>query len=307
MIPIEKKIGATDCSDFRTISLICHASKIVLEIYKKRITSKADEYLGEDQYGFHRGSGTGEAIAAMRITCERSFEHDQEVNICFVDFVVAIRTNEGETDFIEIGRGTRQGCPLSPVQFNLYDEAMIREAFDDLEEGIIIGGKLIKEIRFAADKGVLASTQEGLQKLMLSLDLVADLYGMKISIKKTKVMKVTTKVTTQKQTKLDITLKGQLLEQDESFKYLGGILDQTEKCDNEIIDKRIAMGKRSFNKRKILPIKNFNRELEKRIVKTTVWSVTLYACETWTLKQNNSKKLQAFEMWLWRKIEGIKW
>ena len=146
-----------------------------IEILKKRITSKADEYLGEDKYGFRRGSGTREAIAAMRIICERSLEHDQEVNICFIDFektsdrirwdklmeilkkigvdwrerrlikelymgqVVAVRTNEGETDLIEIGRGTRQGCPLSPVLFNLYDEAMIREVFDDLEEGIIIG------------------------------------------------------------------------------------------------------------------------------------------------------------------------
>ena len=35
--------------------------------------------------------------------------------------------------------------------------------------------------------------------------------------------------------------------------------------------------------------------------------MTLYACETWKLKQNNIKKLEAFEMWLWRKIEGIKW
>ena len=121
----------------------------------------------------------------------------------------------------------------------------------------------------------MASAQKGLQKLMSSLDLVADLYGMKISIKKTKVMKVTA----QEQTKLDITLKGQLLEQVKSFKYLGGIRDQTGKCDKEI-DKRIAMGKESFNKRKILLNKNFNRELKKRIVKTTVWSVILYACET---------------------------
>ena len=162
--------------------------------------------------------------------------------------MVAVKTNEGETDLIEIGRGTRQGCPLSPVLFNLYDEAMIREAFDDLEGAIIIGGKLIKEIQFADDKGVLASTQEGLQILMSSLDLVADLYGVKISIKKTKVMKVTIKVTIQEQTKLDITLKGQLLEQVESFKYLSGILDQTGKCEKEI-DIRIAIGKESLNKR----------------------------------------------------------
>ena len=57
--------------------------------------------------------------------------------------VVAVKTNEEETDLIEIGRGTRQGCLLSPVLFNLYDKAIIREVFDDLEEGIIIGGKLI--------------------------------------------------------------------------------------------------------------------------------------------------------------------
>ena len=193
---MEKKIGATDCSDIRTVSLIRYASKIVLGILKKRITSKADEYLGEDQYGFRRGNGTREAIAAMRIICKRSLERDQEVNIYFVDFekafdrirwdklmeilkkigvdwrerrlikelymgqVVAVRTNAGETDLIEIGRRTRQGCPSSPVLFNLYDKAMIREAFDDLEEGINIGGNLIKEIRFADDKGVLTSTQE---------------------------------------------------------------------------------------------------------------------------------------------------
>ena len=88
--------------------------------------------------------------------------------------VVAVRTNEGETDLIETGRGTRLGCTLSPVPFNQFDEAMKREVFDVLEEGIIIEGKLIKEIRYAEDKGVLASTQEGLQNLMSSLDLVAD-------------------------------------------------------------------------------------------------------------------------------------
>ena len=68
------------------------------------------------------------------------------------------KNNEGETDLIEIGIGTKQGCPLSPVLFNLYDEAMIREAFYDLEEGIIIREKLIKEIRFADDKRILATT-----------------------------------------------------------------------------------------------------------------------------------------------------
>ena len=63
-----KKIGAT----VAVILGLCHASEIVLGILEKRITSKADEYLGEDQYGFHRGSGTREAVATIRIMCEKN-------------------------------------------------------------------------------------------------------------------------------------------------------------------------------------------------------------------------------------------
>ena len=90
MIPIEKKLGAIDCSDFKTIGLICHASKTVLRLLKTRITSKADEYLGKDQYGFHRDRGAREAIVAIRILCQRSLDHNQEVNICFIDFKKAL-------------------------------------------------------------------------------------------------------------------------------------------------------------------------------------------------------------------------
>jgi hypothetical protein len=97
-----------------------------------------------------------------------------------------IRTKNGTTKEIIVGRGTRQGCPLSLVLFNIYDEAMIREAFDDVNEGIKIGGKLIKEVKFVDNKGVLASTERGLPKLMTNLDIVTNNYGMKISIKKQK-------------------------------------------------------------------------------------------------------------------------
>ena len=79
-------MGATDCSNFRTISFLSYASKIGRGILKKRITSKSDGYLGKDQYGFRKGSGTREAIVAKRIICKRSLEHNLEISSCFVDF-----------------------------------------------------------------------------------------------------------------------------------------------------------------------------------------------------------------------------
>src|SRR5206468_5891612 len=38
-----------------------------------------------------------------------------------------------------------------------------------------------------------------------------------------------------------------------------------------------------------------------------VWPVALYGCETWTLRKVEFDKLEAFEMWLWRQMEGINW
>jgi len=76
---MEKKSGAQECVDFRTISLVSHASKIVLKILTRRLESKAESYLGRDQNGFRRGCGTRDAIAAMRVLCDRSLEHNSKV------------------------------------------------------------------------------------------------------------------------------------------------------------------------------------------------------------------------------------
>jgi len=67
IIPIEKKAGAEECSDYRTLSLISHASKILIRIIAERIDNKAKMYRGEDQYGFRRGVWTRDAIAVMHV------------------------------------------------------------------------------------------------------------------------------------------------------------------------------------------------------------------------------------------------
>ena len=65
MIPIPKKVNATECADHRTISLISHASKILLKIITKRLENKAEMIMGKTQFGFRRGCGTREAIGVM--------------------------------------------------------------------------------------------------------------------------------------------------------------------------------------------------------------------------------------------------
>src|SRR5579864_2600408 len=85
MIALQKKPNAVECEDHRTISLIPHASKIMLKILTKRIESKAVGFIGKNQFGFRKGCGTRDAIGIMRMLCERRLEHGNDVYICFVD------------------------------------------------------------------------------------------------------------------------------------------------------------------------------------------------------------------------------
>jgi hypothetical protein len=66
MTALKKKPKATKCSNHRTISIIAHAAKIVARILRRRIERKAEDALGEDQFGFRRGKGTWDAENNIR-------------------------------------------------------------------------------------------------------------------------------------------------------------------------------------------------------------------------------------------------
>ena len=67
------------------------------------------------------------------------------------------------------------------------------------------------------------------------------------------------------------------------------------------------MAKKAFNRKKSIFCRPLKKELRKRLVKCFVWSVALYGAETWTLRRNEQKTLEAFEMWIWRRMERVKW
>src|SRR6476469_8224252 len=62
MIPLQKNMKAVECSDHRTISLISHASTILLKILTNRIEAKARDFIGRNQSEFRKGFGTKDAI-----------------------------------------------------------------------------------------------------------------------------------------------------------------------------------------------------------------------------------------------------
>ena len=105
---------------------------------------------------------------------------------------------------------------------------------------------------------------------------------------------------------MNITINGNKLEQVTQFCYLGSMI--TEDCRSHTeIKKRIAMGKEALNKRRELLRGKLKLELKKRMVKSLVWSVVLFGAEIWTMTKEDTKRLEAFEMWTWRRILKISW
>ena len=67
------------------------------------------------------------------------------------------------------------------------------------------------------------------------------------------------------------------------------------------------MAKETYNRRRSIFCGLLGKELRKRVVKCFVLSVVLYGTETWTLRRNEQKQLEAFELWVWRRMERVKW
>jgi hypothetical protein len=118
---------------------------------------------------------------------------------------------------------------------------------------------------------------------------------------KTKVMRIS-----RQPFPVKITTDQKLLENVESFKYLGSILANDGRCTCEI-KCRIVMAKAAFNKKKALFTSTLDLELRKKLVKCYIWSIALYGAETWTLRAVDQKHLQSLEMWSWRRMEKISW
>ena len=338
-IPLPKTRNPKTCSDYRLISLMSHALKVFLKIIHHRIYKKCEMDMGVEQFGFRHGFGTREALFSVMVLAQKCRDQRKDLFICFIDYEKAfdkvrhntllkcltkkgldkndidiiknlywsqeatVTTEAGETEALQIRRGVRQGCVLSPLLFNLYTEEVFSTALQTSKEGIKINGKLLNNIRYADDTIIIAENNNDLQNLLTTITDIGEEYGLRINARKTKVMVISRAG----DVSVNIYLKNQKLEQVDKYKYLGCWINQDINPEMEI-RARIEQARTTFlNMRRFMCDRNMSLSIRYRMVKAYVHSTLLYGMEAWTLNLNCMRRLEAFEMWTFRRLQRVPW
>ena len=201
---------------------------------------------------------------------EKAREHQRDLYMCFIDYKKAfdcvdherlwvilrdmgvqvhlivllrrlynnqeatVRTEFGETDNIDIGKGMRHRCILSPLLFNIYAEHIMGEALEQWERGISIGGRMVTNLRYADDTTLHAGTKADLIELVGRVRRAIEKAGLYLNVGKTKVMP-TGDIG-------EVTVDGKDIEVVTKSVFLGTLITEDGLCEKEV-RRRIAMGK----------------------------------------------------------------
>ena len=195
-IPIPKKGNTKECSNYRTVALISHTSKLMIKILQARLQQYMSHELPDVQAGLRKGRGTRDQIANFHLIIEKAREFQKNIYFCFIDYAKAfdcvdrhklwkilqemgipdhlicflrnlyavqeatVRTGHGTTIWFQIGKGVHLSCILSPCLFNLYAEYIMRNAgLDEAQTRTKIAGRNINNLRYADDRTLMAESK----------------------------------------------------------------------------------------------------------------------------------------------------
>ena len=254
--PIYKKGKVRDPDNYRGLAIGPTLAKLYSLILLKRLTTfiKDKNIMSPNQIGFMSGSCTSDHIFLLQTAIEKTVKKGKnKLYAAFIDFKkaydtvdrdillqrlkrlgingtfwhniaamyrktdYAIKLNGKTLDAISSNLGLKQGCPLSPMLFNLYMDD-VNDIFDDLCEPIDIQAHKINHFMYADDLVLLSRSREGLQRCLDKLHHFSSRKHLTISIKKSKTMTFNPAGRLLKDT---FTLGNNTLEPVQTFCYLG--------------------------------------------------------------------------------------
>ncbi len=265
---IHKGGDPTLVTQYRPIALLNTLYKMFISIINQRLSTIIEEtdIVHPNQSGFRRNRSTHERILHLKAIIADSKKYKKPLHIAYIDISRAYDTVEhwaieeallehginvkmielinniyqdnttkiitpyGNTEPIQITRGVRQGCPLSPLIFTLVINQLLWK-MEEEGEGYLANDTIHKLGAFADDIVTYTKTKEGLQKNMDITNEYCRRYGMKLNIDKARTKTVTTNnigipdnITVRQEGDKEDTIIPHL-NKEETYKYLGVWID----------------------------------------------------------------------------------
>ena len=173
---------------------------------------------------------------------------------------------------------------------------MRNAGLEETQAGIKIAGRNISHLRYADDTTLMAESEEELKSLLMKVKEESEKVGLKLNMQKTKIL-ISGPIASWER-------DGETLETVSGFILGGSKITADGDCSHEI--KRHLLPGRNVmtNLDSIFKSRDITLPTKVRLVKAMVFPVVMYRCESWTVKKAEHQRIDAFELWCWRRLES---
>ena len=145
----------------------------------------------------------------------------------------------------------------------------------------------------------MSESEEELKSLLMKVKEESEKVGLKLNIQKTKIM-ASGPITSWE-------MDGETMETVADFIFLGSKITADGDCSQEI-KRRLLLGRKVMtNLDSIFKSRDIILPTKIRLVKAMVFPVVMYGCESWTVKKAEQRRIDAFELWCWRRLLRVPW
>ena len=174
---------------------------------------------------------------------------------------------------------------------------MRNAGWEEAQAGIKIAGRNINNLRYADDTTFMAESEEELKSLLMKVKVESEKVGLKLNIQKMKIM-ASGPITSWE-------IDGETVETVSDFIFLGSKITTDGNCSQKI-KRRLLLGRKVMTN---LDSKSRDITLPTKVglVKAMVFPVVMHGCESWTVKRAEPRRIDAFELWCWRRLLRVPW
>ena len=176
---------------------------------------------------------------------------------------------------------------------------MRNTGLDEAQAGIKIAKRNINNLRYADDTTLMAESEQELKSLLMKVKEESEKVGLKLNIQKIKIM-ASGPITSWQ-------IDGQTMETVADLILGGSKITADGDCSHEIKTCLFLGRKVMTNLDNILKSRDITLPTKVRLVKAMVFPVIMYGCESWTIKRTERRRIDAFELWCWRRLLRVPW